>query len=45
MGVWIPLDLAFACAFALVTTYIGGGVVKAIRILISHFTAGGGSAA
>lgn len=45
MGVWIPLDFAFLCAYALMSTYIGGGVVKMVRILISHFTGGGGSAA
>lgn len=45
MGVWIPLDIAVAAALLIMNTYIGGGVVKGIRILISHFTGGGGGAA
>jgi hypothetical protein len=45
MGVWIPLDIGFAAAALIMHVYIGGGVIKAVRILISHFTGGGGSAA
>lgn len=45
LGVWIPTTLAFGAAAFIMNAYIGGGVIKAVRILISHFTGGGGSAA
>lgn len=45
MGVWIPFDVAFAMAALLMNLYIGGGLVKGARIIISHLTGGGGSAA
>lgn len=44
VGVWIPIDFAFLCAFSIMSAYIGGGVVKMIRILWSALTGGGGSA-
>lgn len=45
LGVWFPLDVAVAMALFIMHVSIGGFVVKAARILISHFTGGGGSAA
>lgn len=45
LQVWFPLPFALTCAYAIISTYIGGGAVKAVRIVISHFTGGGGSAA
>ncbi len=45
MNVWIPLDFAMLCAASLISAYMGGAVVKGLRILVSHFTGGGGGAA
>lgn len=42
---WVPLTLAFAIGLAIIHAYIGGLFVKGVRILISFFTGGGGSAA
>lgn len=45
LGVWIPTDLAFLVAAAIINLYIGGGLVRLVRMGVSLFTGGGGSAA
>ena len=44
MGVWFPWSLLGIVLAAVVTTWVGGFVVKVVRIVISHVTGGGGSA-
>lgn len=45
MGAWFPTTLAGVVLAALLAAWGTGFVIKAIRIVASFFTAGGGSAA
>ena len=44
MGAWIPLPLVFTCGAAIVGCTLVSFLLKTTRILLSLFTAGGGSA-
>lgn len=45
MGVWVPIPLAITVATVLFASIMGGALIKLARIVLSLFTAGGGSAA
>jgi hypothetical protein len=45
MGVWLPIPLAVTVATLLFASIMGGALIKLARIVLSLFTAGGGSAA
>jgi hypothetical protein len=44
MGVWLPVNLGFTVAVALLTCIVIGFGIKLVRIVASFLTAGGGSA-
>jgi hypothetical protein len=44
MGAWIPLDLMFLMGNLVLASIVFGSSVKLLRILLSLFTGGGGSA-
>lgn len=45
MGVWFPTGLAMTVAGALIATWTIAFGIKAVRVVLSLFTGGGGSAA
>lgn len=45
MGAWFPTGLLGSVLLALSLTWLVGFLIKAVRIVLSLFTAGGGSAA
>lgn len=45
MGVWFPAGLAATVAGAIIAAWLIAFTIKGLRIVVSHFTGGGGSAA
>lgn len=45
LGQWLDLGAMFAAMGVVAAAFVGGAAIKGARILISHITGGGGSAA